>query len=138
MFKNKKTFAVVLLLVVAVFFVSAGIATAQQLKPTDEGFQLVPCDGTPQSPCDYNAFIKGVRTLINFFIAFAIPVSALAFAWAGFKYLTAGGDSGEVKKAHEIFKKVMVGFIMVLAGWLIVQTITSVFLEPGFDNILEQ
>ena len=136
MFQNKKTFALISLLTLAILFASAGSVLAAD--PTDSGFQLVPCDNTPQSPCDYYAFIRGVVNLVNFFIAFAAPVGAVALAWAGFKYLTAGGDSGEVEKAKGIFKKVAIGILMVLAGWLIVQTVTSVLLKPGFNTVLNK
>ncbi|MFA6536346.1 MAG: pilin [Candidatus Paceibacterota bacterium] len=136
MFRNQKTFALVFVFTLAIFFASASLALA--VDPTSSGFQLVPCDNTPQSPCDYYAFIRGVTNLINFFIAFAAPVGAVALAWAGFKYLSAGGDSGEVEKAKGIFKKVTIGIIIVLAGWLLVQTITSTLLKPGFNTVLKQ
>lgn len=139
MFKNKKIFVLFFLFSFTFLFVGVGLALA--VAPTDVSFQLVPCEGTLQSPCDYVAFIRGVNNLINYMIALAIPLAAVAFAWAGFKYLTAGGDSGQVQKAHDIFKKVLTGFIIVLAGWLIVQTITSVLLDPqkpGFQKVLKQ
>ncbi len=65
-------------------------------------------------------------------IALAIPLSAVAFAWAGFIYITAAGSEEKIKRAHSIFWKVAIGFLLVLGAWLIVFTITQ-FLAPGFS-----
>ena len=72
------------------------------------------------------------QRLINFMIALAIPLSAVAFAWAGFIYITAAGSEEKIKRAHSIFWKVAIGFLLVLGAWLIVFTITQ-FLAPGFS-----
>ena len=42
--------------------------------------------------------------------------------WAGWKYVTAGGGGGW-SAAREIFTNVLVGLVIILAAWLIVDTI---------------
>ena len=50
---------------------------------------------------------------------------AISIAWAGWLYLTSGGDTGAVTKAKDIFKKVIYGFIFMLAAWLIIKLVLA-------------
>jgi len=69
--------------------------------------------------------------MINYLLVLAVPLAAVSFAWAGFLYITAAGDSGKVEEAKGIFKKVAIGFIIALAGYLIVKTITFSLLKDA-------
>lgn len=84
---------------------------------------LVPCDGTKANPCGYEQFIELVDNVIGYAIAIAFPIAAIMFAYAGFLYLTAAGNTGQIKQAHSIFINVAIGFIFVLAAWLIIDFI---------------
>ena len=55
------------------------------------------------------------------------------FIWAGFLYLTAAGNEGQVKKAHELFWAVFIGIVIALAAWLLVNAVLTFFL--GEDSI---
>lgn len=68
-------------------------------------------------------FIKLVQNLINFAIFLGIMATALLFMWAGFLYITNGGSSENISKAKKIFKAVVWGFVAILGGWLLVDTL---------------
>jgi len=84
--------------------------------------------------CDFDDLLTLGRNIITFLVMLSIPLAAIAFAWAGFLYLTSAGNAGKIEKAKEIFWKVMWGFIFILTAWLIVRVITF-FLASGFSWI---
>ena len=65
-------------------------------------------------------------------IYIAVFLSAVLFAWAGFKYLTNVANSGEVSKAKEIFMNVAIGLIIILAGWLVIDTLMRTLMGSDF------
>ena len=100
-------------------------------NPKDEDFQLVPCKGTD---CDFNALVKLFNRIINFILYVSIPLAAVSFSYAGYLYISASGDTGKIESAHEIFKKVLIGFIFIISAWLIVYTITNSLLGSDFKD----
>lgn len=86
----------------------------------------------PASGCGFNEAIKLINNVINFLLfVIATPLAALAIAYAGFLYLTAGGNAENVSKAKTILKNVVFGYVIALAAWLIVNTI---FVSLGVSN----
>ncbi|MDO8510438.1 MAG: hypothetical protein Q7S15_02330 [bacterium] len=84
--------------------------------------------------CNFGHFILLIQNFITFLIFYiSIPLASIAFAYAGFLYMTAGGKPGQIERAHGIFWKVMWGFIWVMAGWLVVYTITNTLLDSGYS-----
>lgn len=98
---------------------------------------LVPCGGSGQNPCTFSDFFVLINNVINFLLFnIATPLAALTFAVAGWMYLTAGGDTGKIKQAHELFKNVAIGFIIALSAWLIVKAILlGLGIQPGFSQL---
>jgi hypothetical protein len=97
---------------------------------------IVPC-GDDKNPCTFNHLIIMANTIISFLItSVAIPISAALFAWAGFLYLTAAGDEGKIKKAHDIFLSVFIGLIIALSSWLIVSLVTKTLTGQDADYFL--
>jgi len=113
-------------------------------NPKDENFQLVPCEGVNangKDDCDFNALMTLFNRVISFIFYVSIPLAAISFSYAGYLYLSAAGNTGQIEKAHEIFKKVLIGFVFILSAWLIVYAITNSLLDSGFKdsevNLLE-
>ncbi len=81
-------------------------------------------DGSFKNPCGFDDLMQQIQKLINFLLfTIAMPVTAIMFAYAGFLYIASGGNGGNIEKAKGIFKKVLIGFVLALAAWLIVKTI---------------
>ena len=83
---------------------------------------LVPCEG---ADCQVDDFFELVFNVINFVIFLGIVFSSIVFAYAGFLYITAQGDTSKVKKATKIFTGVAVGLLLAFTSFLIIQLITS-------------
>jgi len=90
--------------------------------------KIVPCNGVDCDVCD---IAKLAQNTLNAGIYIAIFLSAILFAWAGWKYVSAGGDSGKVRSAREIFTNVLIGLVIILAGWLVVDTIMKTFVSES-------
>ena len=93
---------------------------------------IVPCGTSDTHPeCTFDDLMKLGSNIIDYIILISAPIAALMFTYAGIIYLTAAGDTGKIAKAHGIFWTVFVGFVIVLAAWLIVKSV-SVLVTPDF------
>ncbi|MFA6338730.1 MAG: hypothetical protein WCW87_01585 [Candidatus Paceibacterota bacterium] len=97
---------------------------------------LIPDCGTS---CGFSDFLDMVSKIVNFLLyQFTLPVAALVFAYAGWLYVTAGGDSGKISKAHELFKKVLIGITIMFGAWLLVKAIlVGLGYNESFPQILQ-
>lgn len=133
MFKASIVFSISLVLLFGALFVAfdPGLLHAQGIDFTGDTGGVVPCEGIN---CDACHLVELTQNIINFAVYLTIFVATLMFVWAGFLYITAGGDSSKIKSAHDVFWKVLVGMVIVLAAWLIVDAIMKVlFNESGYN-----
>lgn len=119
-----------MLLVLCLWGVLGGAALAVT-DPSAGG--LVNCGKGDAGPLDCN-FAKAVamaNVIINWLIMIATSLAAIAFAYAGWLYLSAGDNSGQVTKARAIFLDVAIGFIILLSAWLVFKFIETTFLNTN-------
>ena len=105
---------------------------------------LIPCGDTtgltPGTPAYYAAatncqachLASLAQRIINFLLGLSIPLAAVMFAYAGVIYFSSGVETSinKIDKAHAIFKSVGIGFMIVLAAWLGINTILHTILDP--------
>lgn len=84
---------------------------------------IVPCSGVN---CTCHDLATLANNVLNWIIYLCVFGSALLFAYAGGKYLTAGGDVSTTKEASGLLKNAAKGLIIVLMAWVIVSTILNV------------
>jgi len=97
---------------------------------------LVSCGRAGQPACDFNAFVGLIKGIMDWAITIAPFLAAIAFAFAGFFYMTSAGDTGKVEKAHEIFRNTAIGLILVLAAWFVVKAVLTGLGVTGDFNLL--
>ena len=73
----------------------------------------------------FKAFSTMINDIINWFITISVSIAAITFAIAGGRMLMNPENSGEREKAKEMFKKTVIGMLIVLGAWLIVHTIVT-------------
>ena len=118
-----------LLVIIVPIFVNAQEPT--QIVSTKCGVTLP--GGGVNRECGYADLIELVNTIITWIIMISVPVAAGVFAWAGIKYMTTGiADQKSVAK--EMIKKVFIGFVFILAAWIIVTTVTNTLLKDEFKK----
>lgn len=121
-----------LLATIAVFllFTLPVLASAQKI-PT----QIVPksCmgDGGCQKVCD---IVELASNILNFAIFLGVVFSAVLFAWAGWKMLTAGGNTEVYAQGRRVFGNVLIGLIIILAGWIVIDTLMKTFTGSGLNG----
>lgn len=95
-----------------------------------QSFNLIVCDGPN---CTFSHLIQLLQNLINALIIISTFLAVAAFAYAGMILLTSGGSETAKTKAKDIFLKVLKGYLWILGAWLLVYTIISVLLNPGYS-----
>ncbi len=100
------------------------------------GNGIVPCGNIGQpggaTGCQLCNLAQLGQNIINWLLGFSIPLAAAMFAYAGYLYAISGIGIDKKKNAHEIFKNVGVGFVIVLCAWLGVQTLLKTILKDGY------
>lgn len=81
---------------------------------------LVPCNGPD---CDINDVVDMANRVINFLLQLLMILGTIALVAVGFGLVISGGNSEAWTKAKNRFTNVVFGLILVLAAWLIVDTI---------------
>lgn len=90
---------------------------------------LIVCDG---SDCGFDDLITLAQHVITDLVLISTLIAVIVFVYSGFLLLTSGGNEQAKNKAKEVFKKVLIGYLWILAAWLLVYTVTSL-LAPGFS-----
>ena len=91
--------------------------------------KIVPCDGIHCSVCDIAQLAQNV---LNTGIYIAIFFSAILFAYSGWETLTAGGNTEKYQAGVRIFSSVVIGLVIILAGWLVVDTLMKTLTNGSF------
>jgi len=85
--------------------------------------KIVPCTGTDCTVCSIATLAQNI---LNFGIFLAVVISAFLFAWAGILYMR-NESPGEISRAKSIFMNVIIGLVIILAAWLLIDTIMYTF-----------
>lgn len=89
-------------------------------------------DGMIDEECSFKHLGDLLNNLIKNMVIASTFLATLAFAWAGFLMIKGGSNPGVRDEAKKIFQKVMMGYLLILTAWIVVYTITSVFLAPEY------
>ncbi len=111
------------------------LAFVCSLLPIVASAQLVPgaCDNP--NTCGSCEFVETINNVILFIVAISSLIAVIAFIYAGFLMVTSRGDVGQLTKAKGMFVNVVIGLILILASFVIVNTILSGLLNPGSSAI---
>jgi hypothetical protein len=89
---------------------------------------LVPCGpGTAEPECRWNHFYVLFKKIIDFAIYNLIfPISAVMIVVGGIMIMLAGDSSSRVATGKEIITAAVVGLLIALLSWLIIDTIMKI------------
>ena len=108
--------------------VSSSGGTTNTGSGSTQPSSIVPCSGT--ADCNACSLASLAQSIINFAIGLAIPIAAGLFAYAGFKMYASGNAAEERTEAKHIFMNALIGFVIAISGWLIVNTFLHAILSP--------
>jgi hypothetical protein len=108
--------------------------------PNGQFSGLVPCgfgtftggnESSSSTGCQACNLAQLIQNIITFAIGIAIPIAAALFAYAGFLYITSASNPANIGKAKGIFKDALVGFLIAVCAWLIINTLLHVIFNQG-------
>jgi hypothetical protein len=117
----KYRLALIVLIYVIMGVTSSTVVLANS-GPIDCSKGFVCCSGPD---CDFNAIVTNFEHIISQVLKYAFVFIAIMFAYAGYKYLTSKGDPGEITAAHNMFKDVVIGTMVVLLAYALIKTIIT-------------
>ncbi len=91
--------------------------------------QTIGCSGVDCQACN---LVRLIQNVIRFIIFVSIPVLGILVAYAGFLYFSSGVSAGNIERARSIFFGALIGFIIMLGAWLIVNLIITSLAGTGF------
>lgn len=109
-------------------FVFPTVLLAQDagLSPATGG--IVPCDGATDTICNFCHVVELGQNILTWLIAIIAAIIALVFVLGGLKMVINSTNESERTKAKDMMTNAIIGFIILLASWLIVDTILKVFI----------
>lgn len=81
--------------------------------------------GAPELPSGTTDLKATIGRIIQIFLGFLGIIAVVLIIYAGFLWMTAGGDSDKVDKAKDYIKNAVMGIVIILAAYII----TSFVLE---------
>jgi hypothetical protein len=108
------------------WFASLLVVFLPQLVSAQAG-GLVTCAGPDCDMCDFVNMINGI---VDWLFGFLVLAAVLALMVAGFKLVVSAGNESAMSNAKSMFTNIIIGFVIVLSAWLIVDTIMKAFLAP--------
>lgn len=90
---------------------------------------FIVCDGGAGDPCTFGHLLLLVKNVLDWLVMVSFSAAIITFIWAGFLLLTTG-IADKKTQAKAMLWKVVIGFAIILAAWVIVKTIVGVILKP--------
>jgi len=119
-------------------FVPCGCDTAEYTKMDDGSWNRTSDaksgEVEPPEQCGFNDLRTLTQNVLDWLVTISISLAALMFAYAGWLYLSAQGDTNQVQQAHKVFTNVGIGLVLVIGAWVIVYTVASAVLEDHYFN----
>ena len=91
---------------------------------------LIPCDGVTVK-CDFKALTALINNIINWFLGISATVAAITFSIAGGNILFNPDNPTKIQEGWAMFKKTVIGMIIILVAWLAVHTIIVALVNPN-------
>lgn len=105
------------------------------------GFPLVPCGGMEDldniqpNACTRCDLFHLLKHIIDFLIVLVVPILGTLFLLIGGLYIMLGGaNPGLLNRGKAIFKDTLIGILIILLSWLIVNTLIRSLVDPSALN----
>lgn len=108
------------------------VVAAESLVPTGRDADYNP-DG--YGSCE---FVETVNNVIQFFIKMSALIAVLVFMYAGFIMVSSRGDSALIEGAKKLFANVLIGFVILLTAFLIINTIIGILVGGAVGGLTWQ
>lgn len=86
----------------------------------DAGKGIITCGKAGQPMCTLCDLIIGINTVIKYGLGIAVAVALTVIVVGAVMYIVSAGDTGMIEMAKSAMKNAVIGLIIVLAAWLII------------------
>ena len=114
-----------ILLPLFLFIVFYNVGLAQDNPPSD----LYPCDGPD---CKFEDLLKLVSGVVGRLFTYALILSSIIFAYAGYLYLTSQNNPNQRGQANKIFQNVVIGLAIMMLAWVLVNLVLTTFVSSEY------
>lgn len=104
------------------------------LPKVSEAAGLVPCGGYSEHACTTSDVITFASTLIEWLITMLGVIAVIALVYTGFRMVISAGDEGAWKQAKEQFTNIVIGIVIILAAFLVVDTILKALTSKSLEQ----
>ena len=119
--KNNTLFVFLFLFLLSFFFLGIEYAHAE----------IIPCGIGDGVPCTFCHLYDLLRNVIDFLLIIIIPLALVGIAIGAFYILTSGGNTAWVSTGKGIIGSAIMGILITLLAWLIINTILSILGYKG-------
>ncbi len=89
---------------------------------------IVPCFGVGEGRCTVCHFLVLLKNILDFLVKMVMPpLAGLMFLVGGIMMIAGGASEENYKKGKDIMKNALIGVVIVLASWAIVNTLIVTF-----------
>ncbi len=121
--KSNLTFIFLILILIVFFFGSIALATSQPPREPYTYHLMVPLPTAAGTATSTTGIVDYIRILYFFGIGISAVIAMGAIIIAGFQWVTAGGSFAQVKSAKDRMSNALLGLVILLASFLILNTI---------------
>ena len=93
---------------------------------------VVTCNGTDCSACN---LVQMINTIIGYLFGAVGLIFAVIMMKAGFGLVTSGGNTAALSAAKSHFQNALIGLLIVMAAWLVVDIIMRSLMKGGTGDI---
>ena len=65
-----------------------------------------------KNPIESESLIDVLENIYNWIVSFGIVAASIAMVWAGFLFLSAGGEEEKIEKAKRFFRWAVIGLVL--------------------------
>ena len=116
-YKNLLCFALLMAIFVPAFAVLTMAAPAHASIKEDINANLGATSLSELGGGTSNSLPKVIGGIIRILLGFLGVLFIILIIWAGFQWMTAGGDDGKVKKAKQLIINATIGILIILASY---------------------
>lgn len=99
-------------------------------NPFTPFWEAISCDGPD---CQFCHAVQGLNIIIDFLIYAGGLIATALVLWVGFLFLTSGGSTSQREKAKKILWNAVIGLVITMSAYLIVDLVISSFINPKFE-----
>lgn len=118
--KNKK--------ITALFFISYIFILLAPFMASAQTGGLIPCEGDDCGTCEV---VQLANNVVDIVIVLALGISVIIFIYAGWLLLSSAGNATQVKRGKDVMLNVLVGLIIILTSWLVIDVMLKTLLPNG-------